>query len=54
MEEEVPEFSSPAQEAEFWKGRANHWKKAAKDAKEELDEFQVMSLVNRIPRVYRF
>jgi hypothetical protein len=40
-EEEVPEFSSAAQEAEFWRGRADHWRKAAKDAKEELDEFQV-------------
>ena len=37
----MPEFASPAQEAEFWRGRAEHWRKAAKDAKEELDEFQV-------------
>ncbi len=37
----MPEFSSAAQEAEFWRGRASHWRKAAKDAKEELDEFQV-------------
>jgi hypothetical protein len=43
MEEEVPEFSSPGQELEFWRERAQHWRKAAKDAKEELDEFQVTS-----------
>jgi len=38
--EETPSFSSDAEEAKYWRGKAGEWKKAAEAAKEELDEFQ--------------
>jgi len=41
MEDDVPEFASPTEEIAFWKGKAQEWKNAAINTKEELDEFQV-------------
>ena len=41
MEDDVPEFASPTEEIAFWKGKAQEWKNAAINSKEELDEFQV-------------
>jgi len=38
--DETPTFANPAEEAKYWKLKAGEWKKAASDAKEELDEFQ--------------
>jgi len=38
--DETPTFATSADEAKYWKLKAGEWKKAAKDAKEELDEFQ--------------
>jgi len=38
--DETPSFSSDAEEAKYWRGKAGEWKKAAEAAKEELDEFQ--------------
>jgi len=38
--DEAPTFANPAEEAKYWKLKAGEWKKAAFDAKEELDEFQ--------------
>ena len=50
MEEEVPEFASPAQEAEFWRGRAEHWRKAAKDAVEHVVSPLVMSMLQWVDK----
>lgn len=36
----TPTFANSADEAKYWKLKAGEWKKAAQDAKEELDEFQ--------------
>ena len=41
MDNDVPEFSSPTEEIAFWKEKAQEWKVAATNSKEELDEFQV-------------
>jgi len=38
--DEAPTFANQAEEAKYWKLKAGEWKKAAFDAKEELDEFQ--------------
>lgn len=41
MEEDVPpEFSNSMEEVKYWKSKAEDWARAAKDAKEELEEFQ--------------
>ena len=48
MEDDVPEFASPTEEIAFWKGKAQEWKDAAINSKEELDEFQVQESVVRI------
>ena len=37
----MPEFASPTEEIAFWKSKAQEWKDAAINSKEELDEFQV-------------
>jgi len=38
--DETPTFANSAEEVKYWKLKAGEWKKAARDAKEELDEFQ--------------
>lgn len=35
-----PAFSSPAEEIQYWKSKAQEWKDAADTSKEELEEFQ--------------
>jgi len=38
--DDIPTFNNPSEEAKYWKSKAGEWKQAARDAKEELDEFQ--------------
>lgn len=40
MNEEEPSFSSPVEEAAYWRCKAGEWRQAARDARDELDEFQ--------------
>jgi len=39
-EEKPPAFSNPTEELKYWKSKAEEWATVAKDAKEELEEFQ--------------
>lgn len=39
-EDDLPTFSSSAEEVQYWKSKAGEWMKVARDAKEELEEFQ--------------
>ena len=43
MTDKTPAFSSPADEAQYWKMKAEEYKTAAVEAKQELEEFQVGS-----------
>ena len=38
--ETPPKFSSPAEEIEYWKGKAVSFEQQAKEVKDELEEFQ--------------
>lgn len=40
MADEVPQFSSPVEEAAYWRERAEEWRQVARDARDELEEFQ--------------
>ena len=40
MSEPTPAFSSPAEEAHYWKTKAEEFQAAAVEAKQELEEFQ--------------
>ena len=37
---ETPKFTSPAEEIEYWKGKAVTFEQQAKEVKDELEEFQ--------------
>lgn len=36
----MPHFSSPIEEANYWRTKAGEWRQAARDARDELEEFQ--------------
>lgn len=38
--EETPTFSTDAEAAAYWKGKAGEWRRTAETSKDELDEFQ--------------
>ena len=40
MSDQPPAFTSPAEEALYWKQKAAEYKTAAVEAKQELEEFQ--------------
>merc|ERR550519_1139208 len=37
---ETPTFASPSEEASYWRAKAGEWRQAARDARDELEEFQ--------------